>query len=541
MIHDLRTTPELAIAADAVVVIGSGPAGLALVTRLLAQMDARTSTANRPVVLLESGGDLGALAPDVAASQRLNECINSGEQLIRSVAGRSRNLGGAAQTWHGQCMRLHEIDLRVRGWVPHSGWPLELADLEDAYRAAERWLQVKGLVYGAERWREHPGLPPVHWTAEHLLHDFTEYAPRPQLGAEHRRELALSRRVQVIVNATVTRLVVAEAEADGTTRIAGVEVATPEGRRCEIAAATVVLSAGAIENPRLLQLSDPAGIGLGTGRVHTGRFLQDHANVRMAEVVAVNYRYLQDRYVALHQGARQLFPKVRLAPAAQEKYHLLDATAVFQHEHAQPALDAARRILLAARARQRPLRPVPDILTALRAPIPVGRDAYRRYVRGLGGGSRPSGVFLQVWLEQVPNPELGVSLSPVTDSLGCRRAEIRWGTDDLELETSRQLTRWIADDLSRLGRAEVRPLPPMYDDDAWREQVIDAFHPSGTTRMATDAALGVVDVDLQVHGVRGLFVLGSSVFPTAGYANPTLTIVALAIRLADHLGLAPPA
>jgi choline dehydrogenase-like flavoprotein len=57
----------------------------------------------------------------------------------------------------------------------------------------------------------------------------------------------------------------------------------------------------------------------------------------------------------------------------------------------------------------------------------------------------------------------------------------------------------------------------------------------GTTRMNGDPKLGVVDTDCKVHGVDNLFVAGSSVFPTSGAANPTYTILALALRLSEHL------
>jgi choline dehydrogenase-like flavoprotein len=57
----------------------------------------------------------------------------------------------------------------------------------------------------------------------------------------------------------------------------------------------------------------------------------------------------------------------------------------------------------------------------------------------------------------------------------------------------------------------------------------------GTTRMALDPRRGVVDQDCRVHGVENLYIAGSSVFPTCGFANPTLTIVELALRLVDHL------
>ncbi len=61
------------------------------------------------------------------------------------------------------------------------------------------------------------------------------------------------------------------------------------------------------------------------------------------------------------------------------------------------------------------------------------------------------------------------------------------------------------------------------------------YHFIGATRMSPDPRDGVVNANCKVHGVDNLYVAGCSVFPTGGHANPTLTIVALAIRLADHL------
>jgi choline dehydrogenase-like flavoprotein len=521
VIFDFSDARSLQTDPTAVLVVGSGAAGMALAERL--------SQAGRPIVLLESGADLKAGSEPAVDVEDLNTGVNVGLPYVGLTDGRSRNFGGTTQLWHGQCTRLHEIDVEQRDWVPNSGWPITLAELDPYYRDAERWMQVSGKGYGASRWEEHPDLAPLAWNTDHLLHDFTEYTPKPMLGREHRPGLVANALVQVIVNATVARvLIVGE-------RVSGVEVLGPDGRREQISGAQVVLCAGAIENARLLQLSDPDGIGVGTGRMHTGRYLQDHPTLSMGQVFATDYRVLQDRYVALHKKNRRLFPKVRLAPSAQRRHGLLDATAVFVHEHDEPGLAAARRLLLGARARRMPADPWPDVRTAIAGAPPVLRDTYRRYVKGRATGARPSAVWLQVWLEQSPDPASRITLSSTPDSLGLPRAEVHWSINDQVLQTSRLLTRWIAEDLRRLGIAEVRELAPMQDDDAWRSSVRDAFHPSGTTRMALRPEDGVLDPHLAVHAVAGLSVLGASVFPTAGYANPTLTIVALAFRLADRL------
>jgi hypothetical protein len=283
-------------------------------------------------------------------------------------------------------------------------------------------------------------------------------------------------------------------------------------------------------------LSDPAGVGLGEGRDLTGRYLQDHPIVRTAEIRARDYHVLQDRYVGLRRGGRRLWPKVRLAPEAQERHELLNAAAAFSHSHHRAAVEAARRLSFAVRQHRLSPRMLPDAARAIAAGPGLLRAVYRRHVRGLqSAGGRPEHVWLDVWLEQAPKPDRRISLGTSCDALGLPRARVTWRCDPEELQASRQLTRWIKEDLGRLGIAQVRELPAMTDDDAWLASVRDAFHPAGTTRMSNSPRYGVVDRDLQVHGVNGLYVVGGSVFPTTGYANPTLTIVALAHRLALHV------
>ena len=525
MIKDFRADPDTELPAGATVIVGSGAAGLALALAL--------GDAGLPVVVLESGGDVTEAAA-AQESAHLNDGVLAGLPFDGLVNGRARLLGGTTELWHGQCMRLHDVDVRERAWVPHSGWPFGLDELAGPYAAAERFFDVSGLGYGEDRWREHAGLEPVRWDSAHLLHDFTEYTDAPYLGRVHRARLEQHPHITVLVHATAARVVLEGSEVSGAA-VRGVEIVAEGGRARQVQARRVVAAAGTIENARLLMLSDPDGVGLGAGRAHTGRYLQDHPIIRTAEVTSADYRVLQDRYIVLRRGGRRLFPKVRLAPAAQEAHGLLDATAVFVHEHDDRSLEALRRLVVAARRRRRPEHPVADALLGLRAPVPVARDVYRRYAKGLATGARPSAVWLQLWLEQAPDPDSRITLDASRDAYGLRRANVHWRCSEQEMRTSRQLTRWVADDLARLGLAQVRELAPMTDDRAWLDAVGDAAHPAGTTRMATSPGQGVVDPDLAVHGVDGLYVVGGSVFPVAGYANPTLTIVALALRLAQHL------
>ncbi|MEI4278297.1 GMC oxidoreductase [Klenkia terrae] len=506
---------------EAIAVVGSGAAGLAVAMRL--------EELGRPVVLVESGGDARD-GEAIAAAAPLNEGEVVGHSYRGLVDGRQRSLGGATQLWHGQCTRLRDGDLAPRPWLPHSGWPLDLAELEPWYEAAERWFELSGRGYDRARWDEHRRLSPLPWSGDRLLDDFAEYAPLPHLGDRFRQHLRTSPSLLTLVRATAVGVRVED------DRVTGVELRDAAGRELFLTAGTVVIAAGAVESARLLMLSDREGVGLGTGRELTGRYLQDHPVAALLEVEPTRRAWLQDRTSHLFARDARIWPKVRLAPEAQEREQLVAANAVLVHEVDDPELDAVRRVVDALRRRRLPEDLAGDVRLAARAVVPTVRTGWRRWVRGLASGRPASRVRLDVWLEQVPDPESRVTLDPDhRDAFGLPSPRVDWRVSDVEVRTSRTMARWVAEDLRRNGLAEVTELPAMTDDAAWRESVADAFHPAGTTRMSTDPRAGVVDPDLRVHGVRGLYVASSSVFPIAGYANPTLTIVALALRLADHL------
>lgn len=536
MILDLDLRPD--VHTDGVIaVVGAGAAGIALALSL--------AEAGRPVLLLEAGGDLSdddhspssAVPGDPAAAVPVaNGPTHGWERPLRLDQGRASGLGGTAELWHGQCTRLHDEDVTPRPWLGNLAWPLPAGDLAAAYHEAERWFELSGRGYGAPRWDEYPQLRPPAWATDRLRHDFTEYAPHYLLGQRFRRQLADSTAVQLLVHARVGRI-----ELDAHGKVAALTVLDSRLVPTRLDVPNVVLAAGAIENARLLQLSDPAGIGLGTGRWHTGRWLQDHPVVRLGEVLPTDATRLQDCYTGLHGPGGRLFPKIRLAPELQAAEQLLDATAILNHEVDLAPVQALRR--LARRPGRTSADAGPngqqfrsDVTMVLRHARPMARAVWRRYRRGLSSGLAAEHVWLDVWLEQQPSADSRVTLSTTQRAAdGLPAAEVTWHVGELERRTSRRLAQTVAEELGRLQLASVRALPASTDDHAWRASVIDSFHPAGTTRMSADPTAGVVDPDLGVHGVPGLSVVGSSVFPTSGYANPTLTIVALALRLAGHL------
>ena len=134
--------------------------------------------------------------------------------------------------------------------------------------------------------------------------------------------------------------------------------------------------------------------------------------------------------------------------------------------------------------------------------------------------------------EQAPNPDSRITLGSDRDSLGLRRVRLNWRLSDIDLKSAMRSQELLDQELSRsgLGRLYVE-----LDDETPPHRITGGWHHMGTTRMHNDPKKGVVDENCRLHGVSNLFVAGPSVFPTSGYANPSLTIVALAVRLADHI------
>jgi hypothetical protein len=238
------------------------------------------------------------------------------------------------------------------------------------------------------------------------------------------------------------------------------------------------------------------------------------------------------RRVRLPAGARSnpLHTGVALSPCVQQAERLLNC-ALFLHTGPIDPDDPLRALHDLVRLR----RPVEALETVARQPVGLARTVVDRAVPRRGTGPRTvTDITLHCMVEQRPDPDSRITLSRRRDAHGVPLPVIDWRTSEQEARTVRFAATRFVTEMRRLGLPEPE-LPPMIADPDAEFRLTEMAHPTGTTRMSADPHTGVVDTDCAVHGVRGLYVAGSSVFPTAGHANPTQMIVALAVRLADHL------
>jgi choline dehydrogenase-like flavoprotein len=510
LIEDLRRLEDGAELEADLCLIGGGAAGIAIAEAL--------AGTGIEVILLESGGLRRSRDTD-----GLNEGESSGIDASSLTAGRARVLGGTTALWAGQCLPPDPATFAERTWVPHSGWPFGEAELEPFVRRAEQLLEVAGEVYDEGVWDSFDVQRPA---VDHsrLSHRFSVWCPHPDLGRLYRKQLAAAANVRVLLHATATEILTTG------DRFESVRAQTPEGKAVRVRARAGVVCGGGIENARLLLASN-----IGNDHDLVGRFFQDHPNGHTAIIAGADAPRLQELYGLLYRGRVRYLPRLVLSDELQSSEQVLACAAypVF-HFGEESGIEAARRVYRSAKQRQRPAQ-LRRELGRMAADAPrLARVAFRRLARGRSAGLRPQLVTLQTHAEQAPNPDSRVTLARERDRLGVPLPKVDWKLTELDRRTHEVMVGVVGEEFRRLGLGDARA-EPWLGDSGWTGHVDDAFHHMGTTRLGSDPKTSVVDPDGQVHGVSGLFVAGSSVFPTAGFVNPTLTIVALAIRLADHL------
>lgn len=501
---DGRTAPEGLTLDAEVCIVGAGPAGITLAHALRSR--------GIQCALIESGG-----YPREAESQELNLAETRGDLHQDLRLARARGAGGTAALWNtmfqgapfAKYLPLDPIDFEARTWIPWSGWPFGRSGLESCYDRAQAMCGLGSFDYEGTAWSE-VRAPLLGLASGSLIQSVYQYGPADRFTVALPAELAGSASIAWLHGATVTGL---EATASGD-RIVAARWSSLSGIEGRVRAARFVLAAGAIENARLLLAHAPAA-DVGDGWL--GRGFMEHPVDASLE--------LSSRDPALAAtpgffGARVAGGGIAVGrigmPADLLRSENLPNASLRLFRETEPVLMRSPGFRSVAR------RLVP--FQALRRRI--GDTIRRRTGRTPPGGTTRHRVLLD--LEQPPHRENRVRLSDQPDRLGQRRAvlEWRWRASD---EAGRQRAREVfARELERAGVGRLL---------VSRETALDTavHHHAGTTRMHPDPALGVVDGDLRVHRMENLYVAGASVFPTAGVANPTLTVVALSLRLADHL------
>ena len=482
-------------------VVGSGPAGMTLALTLAA--------AGFDVALMEGGGlDFTEESQDLYLG-RVTGLDN--EELDVS---RLRFFGGSSNHWYGRTRPLEAIDFEPRAYHPLSGWPIGKADLDPYQARADEILDITTPVT--------PDVP-VEAGGDLFRKIAWRRSPPTRLAPKYQEEVAASGQISLCLNSNLVDLRLNDAL--DTVTGAVFKSFRPGDPGFTVKASRYCLCLGGLENPRALlnfRSQMPEGIGNQNGLV--GRHFHDHIAIEVADI-------LLDEKIEVNE--------VSFAPTKALQDSLQTLNMAFMVTPRQPSEASLVKQLVrtaecATPAIQRLVEDMRGITLKCRA------GGLTEFLLQRDPETYPAG-FVWVATEQPLTAESRVSLNEETDAFGLNRITLDWRLDPHYYASLRETTIALGGVLAEagVGRILVRnwlleeePVLPRRNAN---EGEVAGLHHMGTTRMATDPTQGVVDADCRVHGLTNLYIGGSSVFPTGGYANPTYSIVQMALRLANHL------
>ncbi|NJO78763.1 MAG: GMC family oxidoreductase [Cyanobacteria bacterium RM1_2_2] len=553
MIIDGRTVTNNETITTDICIVGAGPAGISLAREFVNQ-DFR-------VCLLESGG----LETLDRSTQSLGEAEIAGEMVQIAPENRHRQFGGnsgywgvhLSQTRQGvRLVPLDEVDFEQRDWVPYSGWPFNREHLVPFYERAQTVMGSGPFAYDAEDW-ETTDAPQMQFKSDRLQTRMFQFGVGNLFIDQYRREIGRANNITTLFYANALELETDETGA----KIERVKVGCVDGNRFWVAAKLVILAAGGVENTHLLLLSNqthPAGVG--NQRDLVGRFFMDHPLVHGGMIVPFNPQIFNRTalYDLREVNGTAIMGGLTLSNAAMRREKLLNIAAwIFPRARrclpagSRSSLKPSRNSIMTQqldRGVTKLLQDVGNMAEEVGNLATLVRDKVAKkpmpYWATLADGGwsylqadkeRQYDLFEVLHItEQVPDPNNRLVLGEGTDLLGRQRIKhlSRWSQADKNgIQRAWQI---LSEELRQAG---IGKFVPQMDGDDFIVASATASHHMGTTRMHIDPKQGVVDEHCKVHGVSNLFIASSSVFPTGGYANPTLTIVALALRLADRVKL----
>jgi choline dehydrogenase-like flavoprotein len=489
-------------------IIGAGAAGISIALEWI-------STPYK-VILLEGGG----FAPD-AQVQQLYAGTTSGQKFPPMTGSRLHYFGGTTGHWAGFCSPFDDLDFKKRDWVPKSGWPIAKKDLDPYYERAHKVIQLGPYNYDLEYWRKiRPNFTPLPFDQKIIYPKLWQYN-QARFGTLYRDAIITAKNVHLYTYANAV-----EVKTNNDVSAASkVIIKNHAGKTHTVQAKHFIMACGAIQNTRLLLASNSiAKTGLGNDYDMVGRHFMEHIELASADLYMLK-PFPTDLY-SFKFGVTKVSAELAVTEEVQAAQQILNGTSSF-HPH-------IKKIAEIREQRRQSWEPY-DHKDHLDATAALWRDAERGTQQGKGDAFKS--FQMDIRLEQAPNPNSRITLNADRDELGMPRVNLNWELTALEKRSIRTIHYLIGQQIAKsgLGRLKLRDYFVDEQDFSFPDATHGGNHHMGTARMSIEPSTGVVNTDLQVHGIANLYVAGSDCFPTASAVNPTLTLIALALRLSDQV------
>ena len=506
---DARNIDNDSLIEGDICIIGAGAAGISMALEWM----------NTPykIIFLEGGG----FEYDDRV-QQLYAGKTTGQHYFPLVSCRLHYFGGTTGHWAGWCSTFDTIDFEKRDWIPHSGWPIKREDLDPFYARAQKNVDLGPYNYSVEYWqKQDPSMIAMPLDKNVVWNKMWQFSPPTRFGEKYKDTIVNAKNIHLYTYANVVDIKANE-------NISSVEEVTVKnyaGKEHTVRAKYFVLACCSIQNARVLLASNQqAPKGLGNDNDLVGRFFMEHIEIKAAELWLEKPDPMQ--LYMWEWGKTKARAELAISAQKQQEYKILNGTAALN------PLEIAKGEPSMIEIWSEDAKKNMERLNSYgkeegdngETKVPAEKKAYQSFQ-----------LFTRI--EQAPNPNSRVTLDTEKDSLGMPRAMLHWELTPFEKRSIRQIYKLIGQEVGRTEIGRVRLMEYLRDekDESWPEFTGGGWHHMGTTRMSEDPKQGVVDANCKVHGISNLFVAGASCYVTAAAPNPTLTLIALTIRLADHL------
>lgn len=528
-------------------IVGGGAAGLTLAHAL------RNSGAS--IIVLESG----AQAFDPAAN-----ALNAGEVAEGSAHPspslyRQRGLGGSTRIWGGRCVPFEPLDFEPRPGL-RDGWPISFDEVARFYPEANAYCDAGEAEFDADAaLRTRDAFIGGFADDKVLTRSLERFSLPTNFGRRLRADLAAAPTVKVLTQATALRFTLTP---DGAAT--SVVVATPSGAELTVRAKAFVAAVGGLEVVRLLGVSIPSAA---QAHDHLGRHYMCHLEGTFGELalrpvkrrVAFGFERTRDGVYARRRLT--IREEVQRADGLLNLAIRLHHPNVVDPRHGLGVLSAmyvTKQLILPEYRRKLSM-----VEHTLAAQMPSGGSFWLAHGRNLVFDAPRTAAFAVDWTvrrymmkrripyvalksaagvypldfnaEQLPCRDSRVGLSSETDRLGLPRLKVDWRFTQTDIASVAASYRLMRDAFDRSGVAELRLPEGDLEAHLTAAAIPVGGHHLGVARMSADPKHGVTAPDGRLHGSPNLYVSGAATFPTSSHANPTLTAVALALRLAETL------